>query len=46
MFLDDLVAEDDLARVVHEAVERLDISRIVAAIRKRKTKSLVRGGEA
>lgn len=46
LHLDDLVPQDDLARVVHEVVERLDISEIIKAIKNRKKKSLYRGGDA
>lgn len=46
MHLDDLVPEDDLARVIHEVVERLDISGIVNAIKNRRKKSLYRGEPA
>lgn len=46
MHLEDLVAEDDLVRVVHEVVERLDTSKIVGAIKARRKKSLYRGEPA
>lgn len=46
MHLEDLVPQNDLARVVHEVVERLDIAKIIKAIKDRKKKSLYRGGDA
>lgn len=46
MHLDDLVPQDDLARVIHEVVERLDISEIVDTIKRRRKKSLYRGEPA
>lgn len=46
MHLDDVIGEDDLVRVVHEVVERLDISGILDAIKARRKKSLVRGEPA
>lgn len=46
LHLDDLVPQDDLARVVHEVVERLDITEIIKAVKARKKKSLYRGGDA
>lgn len=46
MHLDDLLPQDDLARVIHEVVERLDIGSIVEAIKDRRKKSLYRGEPA
>lgn len=43
MHLEDLVAADDLVRVVHEVVDRLDITEILDAIKARKKKSQYRG---
>jgi len=39
MHLDELLPEEDIARVIHEVVERLDISEIVDAIKTRRKKS-------
>ena len=46
MHLEDLVPADDLVRVVHEVVERLDITEILDAIKARRKKSQFRGEPA
>lgn len=46
MHLDELLPEGDIARVIHEVVERLDITEIVDAIKARRKKSQVRGEPA